>query len=135
MNELLIVALGPHQKEKLTLEVAEALRSSEVVLLRTKRHGAARWMDENHIPYESFDELHECAQDFDAFAADIAKTLYPDQQVYLTLTDVQREILASVAFIQFTLRARGEHVRAMDESAVQFIAGWESEAYRKSILK
>ena len=73
--------------------------------------------------------------DFDAFAADMAKTLYPDQQVYMGLTEVQSEILAAVAFIQFTLRARGEHVRAMDEAAMAFIENWESEAYRKTILK
>ncbi len=74
-------------------------------------------------------------EDFAAFAKDMAMTLYPDQQVYLTLTPVQQEILASVAFIQMTLRARGEKPQAMDENAMKFIAGWESEAYRKSILK
>jgi rhamnose utilization protein RhaD (predicted bifunctional aldolase and dehydrogenase) len=75
------------------------------------------------------------AKDFDAFAGEINTVLYPDQQVYLTLTDPQREILAAVMFIQFTLRARGEKVRGMDERAMRFIAGWESEAYRKTILK
>lgn len=73
-------------------------------------------------------------EDFDAFAADMKKTLYPDQQVYLTLTETQQEILSAIAFIQFTLRQNGEHVRAMDEKAMDFIAGWESEAYRKTIL-
>ncbi len=74
-------------------------------------------------------------EDFYAFARDMAMTLYPDQQVYLTLTDVQQEILAAVMFIHVTLRARGEKPQAMDEHAMQFLAGWESEAYRKSILK
>lgn len=73
--------------------------------------------------------------DFEAFAADIRKTLYPDQQVYLTLTDVQQEILAAVMFIQFTLRRVNERVRAMDDQALDYIKNWESEAYRKSILK
>ena len=74
-------------------------------------------------------------QDFDAFAADTKKTLYPDQQVYLTLTEVQQEIMAAVMFIEFTLRKAGEHIHAMDETAMEFIGNWESEAYRKTILK
>jgi len=89
------------------------------------------------------DEINErCAAaygtsraDFDAFFADLKKTLYPDQQVYLTLTDTQQEIMAAVAFIHFTLMKNGDKVRAMDENAMDFIANWESEAYRKTILK
>ena len=75
------------------------------------------------------------SKDFDAFAEDMKKTLYPDQQVYLTLTEVQQEILAAVMFIQFTLKKAGEHIHAMDETAMEYIGNWESEAYRKTILK
>lgn len=75
MKDLLVVALGPDQKEKLTLEAAEAIRSSDVVLLRTKRHGAAQWMEENQICYESFDSLHESADDFASFAISVAEAV------------------------------------------------------------
>jgi rhamnose utilization protein RhaD (predicted bifunctional aldolase and dehydrogenase) len=74
------------------------------------------------------------AGDFEQFSAQLSKTLYPDQQVYLTLTETQREIMAAVMFIHFTLMNNGEKVRAMDEKAMDFIQNWESEAYRKSIL-
>ncbi len=74
-------------------------------------------------------------QEFDDFAVDMAKTLYPDQQVYLPLTEVQQEIMIAVAFIQLILRIRGEKPQAMDEKSMDFIANWESEAYRKTILK
>ncbi len=73
--------------------------------------------------------------DFEKFANDLKKTLYPDQQVYLTLTEVQQEILSAVMFIQMTLSKRNEQVQAMDENAMDFIANWESEAYRKTLLK
>ncbi len=72
-------------------------------------------------------------KDFDAFATMLAKPLYPDQQVYLTLTPAQAEIMAAVMFIHFTLRGRGETPRGMDEAAQSFIEGWESEHYRKTI--
>ncbi len=74
-------------------------------------------------------------EDFEQFSADAQKILYPDQQVYLTLTDVQQEIVSAVMYIQLTLRKVGEKVQAMDDKAMSFIAGWESESYRKSVLK
>ncbi len=75
------------------------------------------------------------SDDFKVFSSDIAKTLYPDQQLYLNLTKTQQEILAAVMFIQFTLLKNGEKVRAMDAAAMDFIGNWESEAYRKTILQ
>ena len=73
--------------------------------------------------------------DYEEFSRQIEKTLYPDQQVYLELTDAQKEILAAVMFIQFTLMKNGCAAQAMDEQAMSYIAGWESEAYRKTILR
>ena len=73
--------------------------------------------------------------DFDEFYRVITKTLYPDQQVYFELTETQNEIMAAVMFIQFTLMKNGVTVQAMDEKSMDFIANWESEAYRKSILR
>lgn len=72
--------------------------------------------------------------DFETFSQDLTKPLYPDQQVYLELSEAQRGILAAVMFIHFTLSKNGERVQAMDDKAMGFIAGWESEKYRKSIL-
>ena len=73
--------------------------------------------------------------DFIEVSKNIVKTLYPDQQVYLTLTEAQHEILAAVMFIQFTLLKNGETVREMDENAMDFIENWESEAYRKTVIQ
>ncbi|MDR3208010.1 MAG: class II aldolase/adducin family protein [Oscillospiraceae bacterium] len=72
--------------------------------------------------------------DFDRLFDELGKTLYPDQQVYLTLTAAQTEILAAVVFIHNTLAQNGDTARPMTASAQNFIAGWESEAYRKSVL-
>lgn len=72
--------------------------------------------------------------DFDAFAKDAAKTLYPDQQVYMSLGDVQQEIFAAVSFIHHVIINNNETIRGMDDSAMDFIGNWESEAYRKTVL-
>ena len=73
--------------------------------------------------------------DFINFEREIVKTLYPDQQVYLTLTETQQEVLTAVMFIQFTLMRTGNKALDMDKAAVEFLANWESEDYRKSVLK
>jgi rhamnose utilization protein RhaD (predicted bifunctional aldolase and dehydrogenase) len=72
--------------------------------------------------------------DFDAFAKDAAKPLYPDQQVYLEMTDTQREIMTAVMFIRFTLMKRGETVQVMDESkALSGTAVWDEYSKRKDV--
>ena len=73
--------------------------------------------------------------DFNDLRTELAKTLYPDQQVYLTLTEVQQEIVTAITFIHITLAKNGEKAQAMDGSAMNYIKNWEGEAYRKSILK
>ena len=75
------------------------------------------------------------AADFGRFAAIAAAPLYPDQQVYLELTEAQAQIMAAVMFIHFTLLRQGEEARAMDGAAMDYIAHWESEAYRKTIVQ
>jgi ribulose-5-phosphate 4-epimerase/fuculose-1-phosphate aldolase len=73
--------------------------------------------------------------DFEAFRKIMGKTLYPDQQVYLTLTEAQQEIVSAVMFIHFTLLKNGETAQSMDEKAMDFIGNWESEAYRRTVLQ
>jgi len=85
----------------------------------------------NHIA----NEYGVTADDFQSFLREINKILYPDQQVYLDLSDAQNEIMTAVMFIHFTLMKNGKKAHTMDENAMRFIAEWESEAYRKSILK
>jgi len=74
------------------------------------------------------------AGDFADFAENMNKTLYPDHQVYLKLTETQMETMTAVMFIQFTLMKNGLQAQSMDERSIGFIAGWEVEDYRKSVL-
>lgn len=73
-------------------------------------------------------------EEFARFSRLIGLPLYPDQQVYLTLTEVQAEVLAAVMLIHRVIEKNGEQARPMDAKAMEFIAGWESEAYRKTVL-
>lgn len=53
----------------------------------------------------------------------------------MKLTDTQRERQAAVMFIRLTLMKNGEMPQAMDERAMDFIANWENEKYRKPVLQ
>jgi len=128
--------------EELSAAIKERLKPDTVAVFMVN-HGLAVTADTADECLRIHDDINEriaasygvSRQDFEAFSEQIAKTLYPDQQVYLELTDAQREILAAVMFIQFTLMKQGETAQSMDTEAMRFIAGWESEAYRKSIEK
>ncbi|MDR1158993.1 MAG: class II aldolase/adducin family protein [Oscillospiraceae bacterium] len=77
--------------------------------------------------------------------------LYPDQLVYLAhqpeevLAGVYRmgktealaleELLTAVVYLYETADARGIRLVPMSDAAKQFIDGWESEAYRKSVAR
>jgi ribulose-5-phosphate 4-epimerase/fuculose-1-phosphate aldolase len=72
--------------------------------------------------------------DFAAFSEELRKILYPDHQIYLSLTDTQREVQAAVMFIQFTLMKTGGTARAMDGAALDYITRWDGDGYRKAIV-
>lgn len=66
MMKITVAALGPDRAEQMTLEAAHALMDAGRIVLRTARHGAARWLEEKGIAYESLDALYDGAEDFDA---------------------------------------------------------------------
>lgn len=65
MSELWIVALGPDRAPLMTDEVKALLEGEAQVLLRTRRHGAADWLENRGIPFEDLDELYDRTEDFD----------------------------------------------------------------------
>ena len=73
-------------------------------------------------------------ESFEVISRELNATLYPDQQVYLTMTDVQKEIQAAVMFIHHTLLNNGEQAQSMGNQAMNYIKNWEGESYRKSVL-
>lgn len=52
----------------LTFVAAEKLKSGAHIILHTERIGAAEWMNENGITFESLDHLYEQCEDFDEHA-------------------------------------------------------------------
>ncbi len=68
MEHLSIVAMGPDAAGLLTLEAAEALANAGAVLLRTRWHGVAGWLEEKGIHFDTLDALYESAEDFDALS-------------------------------------------------------------------
>jgi len=127
---------------ELSMAIKERLRPDTRVVFLVN-HGLVVTADDAQGAMALHDEVNErlasaygvSRADFDCFAREAAKMLYPDQQVYLDLTQAQREIMAAVMFIHFTLMKNGGTAQAMGAEALSYISGWEGEAYRKSILR
>ena len=75
LHTITVVTLGPGDPSLLTLQAAEALKGARHLILRTARHGTARWLEEAGIPYSSFDALYDRYDDFDALHDAMASEL------------------------------------------------------------
>ncbi len=60
-----LAALGPDNKEMLTLGAFSALKEAEHLVLRTGRHGVAKMLRQEGVPFETLDALYEQCEDFD----------------------------------------------------------------------
>ena len=65
MHKITVVTLGPGAKEHLTLGGLEVLTKAKKIILRTARHGAATYLAELGISFDSLDSLYESSEDFD----------------------------------------------------------------------
>ena len=74
MGSITVIGTG-FRKEQLTLEAASLLKSGKRVILHTGRCGAAEYLDESGIVYETLDELYETHDDFDEHAEAAAETV------------------------------------------------------------
>ena len=75
MKELSIAGIG-NGPGQWTLEVVQAIREAEGVVLRTARHAVAGWLTEEGIPYTSFDDLYDTHENFDSLYAAMADRLW-----------------------------------------------------------
>ena len=67
-HPITILGLGPGPAGLMTLGAAEALRRAKAIVLRTDRHGAADFLKEQGIPFDTLDALYDSSEDFDGFA-------------------------------------------------------------------
>lgn len=65
MKKITVVSLGPGGREYLTLGALDAMRGAETLILRTARLDAARYLEEQGIPFTSLDALYDESEDFD----------------------------------------------------------------------
>ena len=60
-----VVSLGSGDPDLLNMKTVKALRNASVLVLRTSRHPIVSWLVQEHISYESFDNLYDEAEEFD----------------------------------------------------------------------
>lgn len=76
-----IVTLGPRDPSLMTLQTADALRQAKRLILRTAQHPVAQWLQEQEIPFVSFDKYYDHFWDFDELNQAIARKLWEEAAV------------------------------------------------------
>jgi len=75
MHTITVVPLGPGSPDLLTLGTLRQLKKARQVVLRTRRHGAAKRLADEGLDFDSLDTLYEQSGDFDQFARTAAQTI------------------------------------------------------------
>ena len=75
MNPITVVTLGTGDQQTLTLGALDALTAAKAVVLRTARHPLAAYLKDKGVRFDSFDELYEQCDDFDAFNSAVTDKL------------------------------------------------------------
>lgn len=66
---LTIIPLGPGDPNLLTLGSVQALKSAQRLILRTRRHPVADWLESEGIAFDTLDDLYDSSYDFDELNA------------------------------------------------------------------
>jgi len=72
---LTVIGLGSGDENQLTLGIWKKLRAADRLYLRTAKHPAVAFLDDNGVRYEAFDAVYEKHGDFAAVYDEIAETL------------------------------------------------------------
>lgn len=73
-----VVSLGPGDPRLLTLQTADTLRHARRLILRTARHRAAKWLEEQGVAFESLDGYYDRFDDFDEMHRAMARHLWQE---------------------------------------------------------
>ncbi|KMT22049.1 nucleoside triphosphate pyrophosphohydrolase [Clostridium cylindrosporum] len=78
-----IVGLGPGSSGDLTLKTLDIMKSAKKVYIRTFKHPNVEYIRNSGIEFETFDDMYDSAEDFDALYLEIAtKVASEDNVVY-----------------------------------------------------
>ncbi len=75
MFNITVVALGPGAVDYLTLGAVDRMKQAKQLVLRTSRHGAAKYLEREGIVFDTLDKVYEYSEDFDQLADAAAKKL------------------------------------------------------------
>ncbi|WP_347239812.1 nucleoside triphosphate pyrophosphohydrolase [Polycladospora coralii] len=75
MAKIIIVGLGFGDENALTLGVLKQLQSGGELWLRTVKHPVVAWLDQEGIPFQTFDSIYEEATDFETVYQEISLQL------------------------------------------------------------
>lgn len=94
MHPITIVALGPGSADLMTLGAVRQMKKARRVVLRTAHHGAAAFLVQEGVSFDSLDSLYEQSLDFDALsrlAAEHLMNLADHQPLTYAVPDPSRD--------------------------------------------
>lgn len=71
-----VVTLGPGDPSLMTLQTTELLQHAAHLVLRTQRHGAADWLKEKGVSFDTLDDFYDRYEDFSEMHTAMAKHLW-----------------------------------------------------------
>ena len=74
MGRICVTPLG-WAEDEITLGAVKKLKAARRIILRTARCGAADWLTAQGIPFDSFDDLYDQADDFDELTGRVVSSL------------------------------------------------------------
>lgn len=113
MGSITILGLGPGSPDDLTLRAVNVLKAAEHLYLRTKIHPAVKYLDENGIRYESFDNLYNDLDTFEEVYSTIAGRIIELSKAWNVVYAVPGNPLVAEETVQLILhmaRAEGRDV-------------------------
>jgi len=75
MNKITVVGLGPGDKNYLTVESIDTLKSGKKIFIRTEQHPVNKYLKDIGIKYETFDYFYEQEETFDSVYEKIVEEL------------------------------------------------------------
>ena len=117
MHLITVVALGPGSADLMTLGAVKQMKKARHVILRTAHHGAAAFLVQEGVSFDSLDSLYEQSLDFNALsrlAAEHLMNLADRQPLTYAVPDPSRD-----ETVRVLLTIAGEKIRILPGVALE----------------
>ncbi len=153
MHTITVVPISTGDQSLLTVNAQQRLLDAQTLVLRTDKHPLSKWLQQQGCTYTTLDHLYECADDFDTFNTNAAKTLIGlarENDVLYAVSDITMDstvaalqkqlegtpmltLLPGVSHADRCLALAGQSASLADGLAVQTAEAFRNSRYNPSL--